>query len=1186
MRSFLAILAFELRRQAKSPFFLGTLLLFFLIHLLTITSTGVHLGQNHRIDINGAAKILQVISTYIYLMMMPIVVFAIGAIIGDFDRSTASFFFVTPVKKAHFVLGRFASTFILGLGVGCAGLLGVLVGPLTPLAAEDPIGAFSWLPYGFGFAVITVPGVFILCALFFSVAALTRSAAMTVAAAATLLAGDAVVSLYAPSDNTGWTAMADPLGTLAILVETRYWTVPELNTQLPGGLLLENRLLWLGVAIAAMAVTVRRFRLDLDEGGGLWNFRRRSTKPRELRPAATIPTFDGAPRFRVSDSLSQFLSQLRMDVAGVVKSPLLYILLLWGVVTIVGESSNHRDILSNLPYYPYTRLMFEAFHFGLVLLIMLMTIYYSGTLVHRERESRISDIVGASPYADWIMPVSKTMTLWIVVTLLLIVVMLTSMALQAIAGHTNFEIGLYLKSLFVYNGFYYGMLCVLAVTIQIVSPNKWIGMLLVFATYVALASLPSLGAEHILTQFGIPFAIYSDMNGYGPASAMVYSLIGYWGFFCMLLLLAGHLVYPRGSHTSLMQRFRAVSTRFNKGVVFSFAVASMGFVGFGGWIFYNTNLLNTYQSTAEQQRLLADYEKKYRQYLGSPAPSYERMSMEVELFPEQRRLESRGTGTLRNNKDTPIAEFVISIDLRMRVNRLRVGEATLTVSDPVHGFYLFTLHSRLEPRMAVTVDWDMSRRNRGFVNDGHDYEIVNNGTFVESPEIVPIPGFDNDRFISDETWRRQFGLGSAEGLPALGDPDYLDVLKFGVDSRAEVRAVVSTSAGQTAVAPGVLQRDWVERGRHYFEYVSEGPIWPAAPIASARYDVARDRWNDVAIEIYHHPGHGANVQAMMTTIKSTLDYMTREFFPYPYSSFRILEYPGYRAAAKAFAGIAVYPELYGFITDPAGMRDLDYATIHELCHQWWGGLAYGAKMQGRQMLNETLAQYSTLMIFKEHFGDEFAGQLARQLEDNYLSNRSDEARTEFPLMYTDDQGYISYNKGPLAFYALQDVIGEDRVNTALRRYLEKFAFKEAPFPTSRDVVNELRSVTDESHQELITDLFEKIVLCDLEIERADLQPVGDSFTVSISLSAHQFEADALGKETEVPLHRVVDIAVFPGPDPHGQDRQPLYRGRHLVESGAQTIELEVSEPPDSVEIDPHYKVIDRTRHNNVAKLGT
>lgn len=1184
MRSFLEILKFELRYQLKSPFFWGVALLFFLIHLFTITSLGVHLGQNQRIDINGAGKILQVVTAYIYLAMLPAVAFVIKAFITDFDRSTASFFFVTPVRKLHFLLGRFTSALLAALAVECAGLLAVLIGPFAPWADQEPVGQFTWVPYGFSLLVIILPNLFIMCALFFSVAALTRSAAMTVAVAS-LLAGDAVLALYTQLDDVAWTAIAEPFGGLAILAETRYWIVPELNTRLPGGLLLQNRLLWLGIASIVLAFTLWRCRLDLSEIRAPWTSLLSRSKRKTATPPPPAFALDVQPRFSYRDSLSQFSSQLKMDIASLLKSPLLYVLLLGSIATVLAESGNHYNILSNDPYYPFTRLMLNVFYYGLYTLIMMVAIYYSGSLIHRENESGVAEIVGASPYADWIMPASKTVALCFIAFTLLITAMLTSIILQASAGYTDFEIGLYLKSLFIYNGFYYGMLCVLAVFIQILSPNKWFGMLLVFAAFVALVSLPTLGAEHILVGFRIPFAIYSDMNGYGPASAHVFSLIGYWGFFCILLLLAGHLFYRRGPYSTLRDRVRHARVRVIRAVASTFAIAALGFITVGCWIFYNTNILNQYRSTKDQQQLLAEYELNYGQYLRSPAPSYEQLSMEVDIYPEHRRLESRGHALLRNNKTFPISEFVMSVDPRVRVNTLTVDSASLTKSDSTQGFYLFTLDAPLEPGKTVNVDWDMSRENRGFVNADRDYEIVENGTFIESPTIAPIPGFDSDRFLTDDAWRKRFGLAPAEGLPALGDPDYLGVLKFGQDSHAHFRAVVSTSADQIAVTSGELQREWLADGRRYFEYVMERPTWPAVPFTSARYKVARDQWNDVALEIYYDPKHSANIDAMLTTIKRTLDYTTTNFAPYPLSSFRIVEYPGYRSAAKACPGIAAYPELYGFITDISDSRYLDYGTIHELAHQWWGGMAYGAKMQGRQMLNETLAQYTTLMVFKQNFGAEYAGQVARQLHDNYLSHRKDETRSEHPLMYTDDQGNISYNKGPLAFYALVDAIGEDRLNQALRNYLDKFAFKDAPFPTSRDVVNELRAVSGEEHQALITDLFEKIVLYDLEVTEVNVQPSGNLFDVSVTIAAHQFEANEFGVEVEVPLSSHADIAIFPKQDKALPNPVPIYQAKHQVETGSQTITIQIADVPGSVEIDPLYKMIDRIRQNNSMKIA-
>lgn len=649
---------------------------------------------------------------------------------------------------------------------------------------------------------------------------------------------------------------------------------------------------------------------------------------------------------------------------------------------------------------------------------------------------------------------------------------------------------------------------------------------------------------------------------------------------CVLLLMLGFCFYPRGLHTSLRERFREAGARINTGLACGALIATTAFISAGAWIFYNTNILNRYQTTERKHELLAEYETAYSRYERSPAPSFQKIDMQVDIFPERGRLESRGSAVLRNNKAHAINEFVVSIEPRMEVKRLDVSSATLKSADPQHGFYLFALRESLEPGMTATLEWDMLRASRGFANHDHDNRVVANGTYLPEGMAIPLPGFDAERYISDEAWRRRLGLDPARGLPELGDPDYIGILKYGVDSRTEFRAVVSISADQIAVTQGELQHEWLDDGRRFFEYVADRPIWPDVSFASARYEVARDKWRDVDLEIYHDAKHGRNLEAMFKTIKLSLDYLTREFAPYPHATFRIVEHPRYDMAAKPPSGTADYPEVLGFLTDNSGWNGLDFATIHELSHQWWGGLAYGAQMRGRQMLNESLAQYSTLMIFQEYFGQTVAGRVARSFQDTYLKSRSAETAAESPMIETDDQGYISYLKGPLAFYALADAIGEDQVNQALRSYLDKFAFKGAPFPTSRDVVEELRAVAGDEHQQLITDLFEKIVLNAFQIEEVDVRQAGDVFDVLITLTAGKFEADGLGTETEVPLDAEVDIAFCAESFDDGEDREFIYFKKHRLQSGVQTINVQVADRPATVEIDPLYKWIDRTRSDN------
>ena len=351
--------------------------------------------------------------------------------------------------------------------------------------------------------------------------------------------------------------------------------------------------------------------------------------------------------------------------------------------------------------------------------------------------------------------------------------------------------------------------------------------------------------------------------------------------------------------------------------------------------------------------------------------------------------------------------------------------------------------------------WNVTRRNEGFVAANPDNELVANGTYLDTTGVMPIPGYDSGRRITDNAQRRKYGLPPAPRTPKLGDPAYADRIGFGVDSRTEFEVVLSTSADQIAVAPGVLRKEWQQEGRRYFHYKAETPILPNLSFTSARYDVARDRLKDVALEIYDDPKHPFNIDAMMATAKRGLEITlpslrrTRTHISASWSS---------RATVRPQVPFRTAPfsEAIGFVNDLRAMDNADYGVLHEVAHMWWGERITGAPMQGRWMLTENMADHSTLMLFKEYYPPVFANRIARGMLDGYLNGRSQENEAELPLMYIETHGYPRA-KGPLALNAMQDIIGKDKVHRALRNFLDDYSFQTSPSPTSRDLVEALRA---------------------------------------------------------------------------------------------------------------------------------
>jgi ABC-type transport system involved in multi-copper enzyme maturation permease subunit len=1181
MRDFLEVFGFELRLQIRSPMFAGMLALFFAMHVLTMSQTGVHISDNQLIDYNSAYLIFRTELVLTLVGLLPAVVFVVTAATRDEALGAADFFYTTPVPKPAYLFGRFAGGATCALIVGLVGVLGAVAGTLVPSLDPQRLAPFDWRPYALVFATLTVPNLLVFGAFSFAAAVLGRSALVSFAMVLGFVVLGLILNNPAVANGPAWVSMLDPFGGVAVERLTRYWTVAQLNEIAPTALLAPNRLLWLALGGLALAFTGWRFRLQHQGPRASW-----LKLPWAPRPA-TAPRAASAswrPRFGGAATLAQFGSQWRMDLRSVLISPLFWLVVALTVVSTISEISGKVSALMDLPLHPLTSQMLGFVRYGMLQFVLIVIVFYSGVLIHRERDHRLNEILGAAPYPDWLPLVSKTLSLCAVLMLLLAATVLTSIAWQLLHGQRQLDLPVYVQDVFVFSGFYFCMLAVLACLLQTFAPGKWSGMMLTVAVIAVLLALEPAGFEHLLYGFRIPFVVYTDMNGFGQFLTPTYSLIVYWGAFCILLLVAGHLLMARGVDPGWRGRLRGARARFTAPVRRVSLAATAVFVIAGGWIFYNTNILNPYETARTRLEAKADYERRYGAFRQAPSPAMTSLALNVDLYPRQRSLRTSGRAVLRNTTAAPLSEVFVSVDPRIVVQALAVEGATLSFQDRRQGVFRFALAHPLQPGAETAVTWRASRSNPGFVNSGSDTEIVRNGTFVSLLTVMPGIGYDGERELTSPTDRKRMGLPPAARLPALGDQAWLGKIGFGAASRMDFSVVFSTDPDQIAVAPGTLRREWTQGGRRYFDYRLDVPTPPAISLASARYQVARRESHGVTIEVYYDRHHPWNIDTMLDTSAAGLDYFSREFAPYPLSYFRIVEFPGYRSQAQAHVGTINYSEDVGFTNDLSGWAPLDYTTIHELAHQWWGGMAYGARMQGRQILNEGLAQYSTFMLFKQQPDQRWVRRILAKANRDFLAARSEEGVGEQPVIRTEDQGYISYNKAPLALYWLQELIGPQKVNQALRAYLQKFALQPPPFPTSLDLVAELRAVAGPQYQSLITDLFEKIMLYDVQMSAVSVRPVGSEYEVTMDITARQFQADGRGRQTEVPLDTWFDVVVFPNSKQPLIAQTPLYHAHQKLHSGRQRLTVRVAQKPGAAGVDPYHLMIDPNPDDNVRQI--
>jgi aminopeptidase N len=491
---------------------------------------------------------------------------------------------------------------------------------------------------------------------------------------------------------------------------------------------------------------------------------------------------------------------------------------------------------------------------------------------------------------------------------------------------------------------------------------------------------------------------------------------------------------------------------------------------------------------------------------------------------------------------------------------------------------------------------------RGF-KDGHERpEFAYSGTFFDAG-YFPTIGYDAGIELDDPRRRREQKLPEQELLPHRGDPLGSDTNLFTTHADwISFRTTVSTSDSdnegkpQIAIAPGYLTKDWHQNGRHYFTYdMGQVKTLDFYAYISGRYDVKRVTYqgveNPISIEIYHTPAHTFDVDDMIAASKAGLGYYEKNFSPFQFKQYRILEYPRYRSFAQSFPNTVPFSEGIGFIGRVEKPDDIDFTyfvVAHELAHQWWGHQLIGAQVEGSNMMSESLAEYSALRVMEKKYGTDNMHKFLSYELDGYLRGRAGETRHENPLALVQNESYVWYQKGSLVLYALSDYIGEDKLNLALHNFLMQYRYANAtdnisgPYPDTREFVAALRAQTPPELQYYITDSFENIVLYDNRAVSATYVATADhKYNVTLTVHAHKIHADGSGNQTDMPLNDYIDIGVFTGKK---DKEKPLYLQKSHITQADNTYHIIVDQLPTRAGIDPVNKLIDRISDDNSTEV--
>jgi hypothetical protein len=1177
----------EIKFSLRQPMVYIFLVLIGLLVFAATVSDNVQIGGSVGNVYRNAPHVITIYTTIMTIFgLLMATAFFNNAALKDLDNDFNEILFSAPISKFGYFFGRFCGALLLStipmLGVYIGMVLGSILGPAFGWVDADRFGPFYPETFINTYFLFVLPNMFFAGTIIFAMANKWKNTVISFVGSLVIIIGYIIAgTLMSDIDNESLAALTDTFGIRAYSVYAKYFTPIEKNTLSPGftGLLLLNRIIWIAAGLVILITSYLTFSFK-EKNKKIMVSKEEETPKYRL---VTLPKLH--PEFNLNTDRLQFKSFFFTNFLSIVKSVTFKILFLFSAIILIANLFGGFEYFG-LQSYPLTYKMIDLITNASGIFVIIILVFFSGELIWRDRDSKINEVVDATPHTSFISMAAKALSLVVITTFIHFFFILVGVSYQLINGYTRIELNVYLLD-FVYTSLLlYVIWSGVMIMIQVLVNNKYIGYFISIAVIFVWSIVLNIVdvQSNMLAIGGRPSLEYSDMNGFGPGLTGAMWFNTYWFLFSLLCLLIAGALWNRGSISSLMQRLKMARKQVPQQYRLIMIVTLFVWMGVAGFVYYNTQVLNTYKTSDEEDQLSANFEKKYKKYEKVNLPKITDAKYFIDLFPYKRDVQVRAVLQYTNETNSPIDSLHYNIDKDWKPEFF-IPNSDLVYEDKELGYLIYQLRTPLQPGDSMEIEIETKYISQGFENSGGNTGIIHNGTFLNNFEILPALGYNESRELSDKNTRKKHGLKPKDRMPELEENCTEHCMaNYLTDGRSDfinVETVISTSADEIAIAPGSLLRKWEENERNYYHYKVDHPSQNFYSFISAKYEIATRKWNDVDIEVYYEKQHGVNVERMLDAVERSLSYYTENFGPYYHKQCRIIEFPRYETFAQAFPGTMPYSESIGFVINLEDAEEnniVDAVIAHEMAHQWWAHQVIGAKMQGGTMLSESFAEYSSLMTMKHLTKNPMKmREFLKYDHDRYLRGRSGEVDKEMPLYKVENQMYIHYGKGSVILYALQDYIGEDKVNTAMRNFLEEFKFQKPPYPVSLDFMKYLEPQIPDSLHYLIDDWFKEITLYDNRLNEASYKELENGkYEVRMNIESYKIKADTIGNEIRVPVNDWIDIGVFSDKD----EENLLFEKRVKIDRPEMSFSFVVDSLPVKAAIDPRHLLIDRVYDDN------
>ncbi|MCD4650635.1 MAG: hypothetical protein K8S56_02445 [Candidatus Cloacimonetes bacterium] len=1162
-------------------------------------------GGSEQIYLNSPFFNLIVVTLLSLFTLFITAAFVGNALSRDYETKSFALFYSKPINKNSFIISRIFSNTILVFLINLSLCVGLIAGAINPFLSREMIGPFYWYSYLHPCLTLVLPNIILCGAIFALLLVFTRRLLYAYIAGIVLFVGYLIsISILSNIELKSLASLIDPFGIHAAIYHIDNWTVFERNSQIVplAGLFLYNRLIWLGVSVVTFAVTLKKFRFSY-----FLKDNRKSKKQLKKIEADRIRKGDielesdsylhkiplVKKTFNLKTTIAQMLSFTKVEFASIIKSPAFWVITFLGLLEAIIATFQSGQIYATR-ILPVTWSVAGAGINSLKLLAIVLITIYCGEFIWRDRYHRIDSMIDSTPVRNFTFIIPKFLGVLLIIGILHVIVGLLGMLFQAFSGFYDITYSLYVKywimalsRMFVFVS--------AAFFIHIIVNQKYAAHFVFLGLYFSSSLIGFFGIDHRLLKFNsAPSITYSDMNGFGHFFPAYFWFRLYWVLLGIIMLFASYFLFVRGKETVLKTRIMLVRKRTNSFYLAASIFSLVAFVSVGGFLWYNTNVLNEWSTSREQVRKQVEYEKTFKQYENLPMPKITDVNIVVDIYPNRGEGDFAGTLILKNKNDVPISEIHIEYNDRLTYTEIAFSRPNKkTMDDEVYAYQIYELAEPLAPGDDISMTFACEYRKKGIFAGT---SIVPNGSFINNMFFTPSLGYSGRGELSSVKMRKKHGLPPQKRFPKLENMEERNNNFVTNDADwVNFEAVVSTSENQIAITPGYFQNTRIENGRAYFHYKMNHPIINFFAFVSGKYDVATETWTGkdghvVNLEIYHHHKHKYNVDRMLKGLQKGLTYFTENFSNYPDSQVRIIEFPRYSAFAQSFPNTIPFSEAIGFLADvDDDENDIDYPfyiTAHELGHQWWAHQIIGGNVQGAQMLCESMAQYSALMVMEDEYGEDQMEKFLKHELNTYVMARGSESVKEDPLYKVETQQYIYYNKGSVIMYSLKDLLGEEVLNSAISEFVYDRRWQEPPYPASDEFLSYIKAVTPDSLQNTLTDMFEKITIFDNSIESAEYVKLESGrYEVTVNFKIEKTYADSFGKPSKVTPNDYIDVVVYAKKFVNGKETdKPVYNKKHLFTETETELKITVDTKPVKVGLDPSYKIVDRSIYNNSRKV--